>query len=53
MIREKVSQIDRKWMKDEDAFYEDLKAACDEHSIPFHVSDNDYFFDSQRKTQSE
>jgi hypothetical protein len=43
IMHERLVSIDRKWMKDEDAFYEDLRAACDERSIPFFVSDNDYF----------
>jgi len=37
MIHERPVFIRGKWMKDEDSFIENLKAICDERSIPFSI----------------
>lgn len=47
IMHERLVSIDRKWMKDEDAFFEDFRAMCDERSIPFFVADSDFFFNTQ------
>ncbi len=34
--------IDRRWMKDEEIFFNDLKAVCDERSIEFLVTEKEF-----------
>ena len=43
IMHERPVFIYRKWMEDEDIFFENLKAICDEHSIPFFVADDGLF----------
>lgn len=50
IMHERPVFIRGKWMEDEDSFVENLKAVCDERSIPFFVSDTDLFFETQKTT---
>ncbi len=42
LLNEKPVFIDRRWMKDEEAFFNDLKAMCDERSIEFLVAEKGF-----------